>query len=87
MLPRIALDGPFSATTTSADGATLVVTRDLVSDPLLFVGFGSAVGEFASAMLINEFDDAGASIVSVKLVVAPGGSVKPLQVTTLLLKE
>src|ERR1035441_229822 len=87
LLPSSAEGGPARSTTKSANGTTCVLTREFGSEPLLFVGFGSAVGDVAAAMFRNELTDGGASSVMLNVVAAPGASVTLLHVTTPLLVE
>ena len=79
------LAGPVSNTTRSAEGATLVLTRDLAAEPLLLLRFGSKTGDVDCAMFINELTDAEASNERLKVVTVPGASVMPFHVTTPLL--
>src|SRR5436190_104229 len=61
--------------------ATVVTTRALAAEPLLFVGLGSKVGVALETMLVN-VPIKGAATVRVKLVVAPTGKLGMLQLTT-----
>src|SRR5579872_7211712 len=54
LLPSKAAAGPKMAAMTSADGVTLVVTRELENEPLLLVGFGSSTGDVPDAMLMKD---------------------------------
>src|SRR5438477_374197 len=72
--------GPLLLTATSASGVTAVVTGGV----MLFVGFGSLVGEPALATFVK-LPLAGACTVKVTLLVAPLARLPNAQVTTPLL--
>src|SRR5271154_3559779 len=78
--PASTFVGPTSVTATSADGITVVVTGGLV----LFVGFGSPVGELTTAVFVSE-PLTGAVTITVRLLVWPAINEPSDQFTTPLM--